>query len=230
MSSSKLNGITILKNQNFSKDELLTYAQSLSLKVGEIQDKLLHWEFGPVMEMKFDRQAQNYLFSDEVVPFHWDGAFYREPQKLLFFCEESVGNGGETLFVNTELLWNSLTEEQKEKCLKVTLTYRTEKKAHYGGEIKVPLVQKHPVTGAIILRLAEEVETHLNPVTLEISGIDNAETFYQELRTKLYDPEFMYEHSWQKGDLLVCDNFTFLHGRRALGGNLKRSFKRVQIL
>lgn len=230
MSSSKLNGITILKNQNFSKDELLTYAQSLSLKVGEIQDKLLHWEFGPVMEMKFDRQAQNYLFSDEVVPFHWDGAFYREPQKLLFFCEESVGNGGETLFVNTELLWNSLTEEQKEKCLKVTLTYRTEKKAHYGGEIKVPLVQKHPVTGAIILRLAEEVETHLNPVTLEISGIDSAETFYQELRTKLYDPEFMYEHSWQKGDLLVCDNFTFLHGRRALGGNLKRSFKRVQIL
>ena len=230
MFSSKLNGITILRNQNFSTDELLTYAQSLSHKKGDIQDKLLHWEFGPVMEMKFDRQAQNYLFSDEVVPFHWDGAFYREPQKLLFFCEESEGNGGETLFVNTELLWKSLTPDEKKKCLDVTLTYRTEKKAHYGGEIKVPLVQMHPETGEMILRLAEEVETVLNPVTLEISGVKDAEAFYQTLRKKLYDQAFMYEHAWQKGDLLVCDNFTFLHGRRALGGNLKRSFKRIQIL
>ncbi|WPU67024.1 TauD/TfdA dioxygenase family protein [Peredibacter starrii] len=230
MSSSKLNGIMILKDQKFSKEELLTYAQTLSDKSGEIQDKLLHWDFGPMMEMRFDRNAQNYLFSDEVVPFHWDGAFYREPSKLLFFCEESVGNGGETLFVNTELLWSSLTEEEKVKCEKVTLTYRTEKKAHYGGEIKVPLVQKHPRTGSIILRLAEEVETHLNPVTLNIIGIENADAFYQELRNKLYDPAFMYEHAWEKGDLLVCDNFTFLHGRRALGGNLKRSFKRIQIL
>ncbi|WP_408096006.1 TauD/TfdA dioxygenase family protein [Peredibacter sp. HCB2-198] len=230
MFSSKLNGIAILKNQHFSKEELLTFAENLSDRPGEIQDKLLHWEFGPVMEMKFDQLAQNYLFSDEVVPFHWDGAFYREPRKLLFFCQESEGNGGETLFVNTELLWNSLADKEKEDCTKVTLTYRTEKKAHYGGEIKVPLVQKHPSNGATILRLAEEVETHLNPVSLEISGIPNADIFYQELRKKLYDPEFMYEHSWQKGDLLICDNFTFLHGRRALGGNLKRSFMRIQIL
>ena len=230
MSSSKLNGITILKNQNFSKDELLNFAQTLSDKTGSIEEKLLHWEFGPVMEMKFDRLAQNYLFSDEAVPFHWDGAFYREPQKLLFFCEESEGNGGETLFVNTELIWKSLTPDEKKKCLNVILTYRTERKAHYGGEIKVPLVQMHPKTGEIILRLAEEVETVLNPVTLEISGVKDAETFYQALRTKLYDPAFMYEHAWHKGDLLVCDNFTFLHGRRALSGNLKRSFKRIQIL
>lgn len=230
MSTSKLSGIVIRKDLNLTTNELIEYATGLSEQMGSLQDKLLHWDFGPVMEMKFDEKAQNYLFSSEEVPFHWDGAFYREPAKLLFYCVESEGEGGETLFVNTELLWESLTSEEQEKCRQVMLTYRTEKKAHYGGEIALPLVQQHPTTGKTILRLAEEVETTLNPVTLTIDGIPDADEFYKMMRKKLYDEDFLYAHKWQKGDLVVCDNFTYLHGRNPLKQNLRRSFKRIQIL
>jgi len=180
--------------------------------------------------MSYDRNAENYLFSSEAVPFHWDGAFYKEPMKLLFYCTESEGQGGETLFSNTEKIWESLSSSEKSLCKNVTMTYRTAKKAHYGGEIRVPLVQQHPISGKTILRIAERVETKLNPVELEIEGIEAAEDLYQNLVKKLYDTEFLYQHEWEAGDLLVMDNFTYLHGRLPLGNNKKRSFKRIQIL
>ncbi len=220
----------ISKSRQFSDHELLDYAASLSSQKGSLAKKLLHWEFGPLMTMAYDREAANYLFSDEAVPLHWDGAFYKEPRLLLFYCTESEGEGGETLFVNTTKLWKDLSPDEKETCARIRLTYRTKKLAHYGGEIDVPLVQKHPVTGETILRMAEKVETALNPVELEIHGSENAETFYQHMVKKLYQKEYLLEHQWEKGDLVVCDNYTYLHGRKTLGRNKKRTFKRIQIL
>lgn len=212
--------LTLKSNQDFTEEELLAFARS--------HGELLHWEFGPVMTMKFDANAANYLFSDEAVPFHWDGAFYREPKLLLFYCTESEGKGGETTFVDTTALWNSLSEAEKQECRNVTLTYSTEKKAHYGGTIRVPLVQTHPVTGETILRIAEKVETEKNPVTLTIEGVKNPEDFYERMTQKLHAAKI--QHSWEKGDLLLVDNFRYLHGRSALGENRKRTFKRIQIL
>jgi alpha-ketoglutarate-dependent taurine dioxygenase len=220
----------ILKSHKSDEEELLEFASSLSTQVGDLKEKILHWDFGPIMNMSYEVNAQNYLFSSEVVPFHWDGAFYKEPKKLLFYCTQSEGLGGETLFTDTEKIWESLSESEKEACSKVTMVYRTEKKAHYGGEIKVPLVQKHPDSGKTILRIAERVQTSLNPVELEIIGVPHAEELYECLREKLYDSKYLYEHSWEAGDLVVADNFTYLHGRRPLGNNKKRSFKRIQIL
>lgn len=220
----------ILKSRQFSDEALLEYAAELSSQSGTLKEKLLHWEFGPLMTMAYDLEAKNYLFSDEAVPFHWDGAFYQEPRLLLFYCTDSEGEGGETLFVNTTKIWEDLSADEKEICSHVRLVYRTRKLAHYGGEIDVPLVQKHPVTGEVILRMAERVETALNPVGLEIKGIEDAESFYQEMVGKLYRPEYLYAHRWEKGDLVICDNYTYLHGRKILGLNKKRTFKRIQIL
>lgn len=220
----------ITKSCQFNDLELLEYAQTLSSKSGDIREKLLHWDFGPLMTMAFDKNASNYLFSDEKVPLHWDGAFFKEPRKLLFYCTDSTGDGGETLFVNTTKLWNDLSEEEQSRCRKIKLTYRTNKLAHYGGEITVPLVQEHPETGETILRMAERVETRLNPVNLEIHGVSDAEEFYKGITRKLYQDKYLYEHQWEKGDLLICDNFTYLHGRKELRNNIKRTFKRIQIL
>ncbi len=213
----------ILKSQTLNDDSLLELAKSLGTD-------LLSWDFGPIMEMKFDREAKNYLFSDESVPLHWDGAFYKEPSKLLFYCTESEGEGGETIFVNTEMIWEDLSNEEKEMCLGIRMIYKTEKLAHYGGQIDVPLVQMHPVTSKTIMRIAEKVETKLNPVELRILGTNDEEGFYQFMLSKLYDPKYQYVHRWEKGDVVVCDNFTYLHGRKELGQNKKRTFKRIQIL
>lgn len=220
----------IMKSQVFDDRELLQLAESLSLKEGSLEEKILHWDFGPIMEMKYEIEAKNYLFSDEAVPLHWDGAFHTEPSKLLFYCTESEGNGGETVFVNTEEIWKCLTSLEKEKFLNIRLVYKTSKLAHYGGLIDVSLVQKHPLSGNTILRMAERVNTALNPVELRILGTRDENEFYDYMVNKLYDSKFQYVHKWEKGDLVICDNFTYLHGRKPLGANRKRTFKRIQIL
>jgi alpha-ketoglutarate-dependent taurine dioxygenase len=220
----------ILKSKIFTDQELVDYARSLSTIVGSERQQLLHWDFGAVMTIRFDPAATNYLFSEEAVPFHWDGAFYREPRFLLFYCLESGGAGGETLFADTEKIWASLSATERERCGLVRLIYRTKKVAHYGGEITVPLLQAHPETGNPILRIAERVETARNPVDLEVHGFAGCDDFFRGLVEKLYRDEFLVEHRWEAGDLVVVDNFTYLHGRRALAGNRGRTFKRVQIL
>lgn len=211
-------GWLLREQADFTEEQLITLAKGMGY--------LLHWEFGPVLTMKYQKDAANYLFSDEAVPFHWDGAFYKEPRFLLFYCLSSDGEGGETIFSDTTALWNSLSTSEQEECRNVTLTYTTEKRAHYGGTITVPLVQKHPATGEVILRLAEKVETQKNPVTLTIEGA--TADFYERMVKKLYDN--MIVHKWKKGDLLIVDNFRFLHGRHPLRSNRDRSFKRIQIL
>ena len=80
------------------------------------------------------------------------------------------------------------------------------------------------------MRMAEKVATKLNPVTLEILGTSDGDDFYHRMKEKLNNPAFRFIHQWQKGDLVVCDNFTYLHGRKALKNNLTRSFKRIQIM
>lgn len=221
----------IMKSQQLNDHELLEFATTFSsVQKGSLTEKILHWEFGPIMNMHYDINSKNYLFSEEKVPLHWDGAFYRVPRLLLFYCTETHGDGGETLFSDTESLWESLSEAQKKECQQVTLCYQTEKVAHYGGQIHIPLIQSHPTSGKTILRLAEKVETQKNPVTLTIHGTHNPTRFYEDYVKLLYSPKFMYTHKWEKGDLLIVDNYKYLHGRNSLGNNKMRSFKRIQIL
>jgi len=197
-------------------------------------DPFLHWDFGPVMELQASADPKNYLFSREAVPFHWDGAFHRVPSILVFNCiaEPATDSGGETLFCDTTRLWNQTPPLLRSSFSKIKLTYRTERLAHYGGEVTVPLVNKHPHDGTPVLRFAEEVKTTLNPVSLNISGVSPREAFetLDYLTTHIYQKDFCLEHQWQRGDLLFADNHALIHGRRAFLQNSPRHIRRVQLL
>lgn len=210
------------------RDEFLAYCK------GFAERRILEWDFGPVMELRESPDPKNYLFSRERVPFHWDGAFHQVPTYLAFSCIEAPveGAGGETLFTNTESIWEKSSEAEKNFYAGIELTFETRKLAHYGGKITGPLVQSHPESGKPILRFAEAVSTELNPVTLEVSGIveNERDEFVTGLTRKVYDPSFCLAHTWQKGDFLFADNHSLIHGRRAFEKDCPRHLRRVQIV
>ncbi len=212
------------------KEEFLKFCMSLP---GFSSDPL-QWDFGPVMELRVDTSATNYLFSSERVPFHWDGAFHKEPAVLAFHCLEapSVEAGGQTLFANTSKILEDLSAAQFSLCEQIELEFRTEKLAHYGGTIRRPLLQTHPLSGKKILRLAEEVQTKRNPVHLSIHGASKEDglKILAELTDMAYDPSNCYCHDWQSGDILLADNFSLIHGRNAFKENSPRWIRRVQIM
>lgn len=210
-----------------NEEELITFCKEIGT--------MLAWDFGYVMHLKVKEDAKNYLFTTNHVPYHWDGAFHKEPQILIFYCLASpeIQEGGETLFCNTEMLLQECSLNDRDIYGSIRLRYKTEKLSHYGGITEADLIQFHPITGNTILRFAEAVDyQELNPVSVEVVNASNKvpSGWQQHLIQKLYDPRYCYTHSWKAGDLIVVDNFSLLHARNAYKKGSERHLLRAQVL
>ncbi|VVC77155.1 (S)-phenoxypropionate/alpha-ketoglutarate-dioxygenase [Aquicella siphonis] len=206
---------------------MIDYAKSMG--------NLLEWEFGTVMEMQEHVNPKNYLFTNGHVPFHWDGAFHKVPRYLLFYCVQAPlpGCGGETIFTNTQNIYASASREERHEWESLALTYHTEKLAHYGGCISVPLVDYHPDDGQKILRFAEPVpDTMLNPVHVSVNQLDAAESsrFIEEMSRRCHLDSNCYTHQWCEDDFLIADNYTLLHARRPYIKEAPRHLRRIQVV
>ena len=103
---------------------------------------LLAWEFGAINELVPDKDAKNYLYTNCEVPLHWDGAFFGQvPHYLFFHCLQAPDvDGGETIFVDTTLVWNAADDETRDRWRSLTFVYETDKVAHYGGRFEARVV------------------------------------------------------------------------------------------
>lgn len=214
--------------RHLTQDELVAFAQRLG--------SLLAWNFGHVLDLRIHPEPKNYLFTEGNVPYHWDGAFAEVvPRFQVFQCLHTEGEGGETTFCNTIELLKRASTEDVSRWRQINISYQTEKQAHYGGEIKRPLISPHPVTGEPTIRFAEplnEQSIKLNPLYLEIEGHSPQaqQAFLDGFIPRLYQAPFYYEHRWRAGDLLITDNHALLHGRTQMSGNLKRHLQRVHVI
>lgn len=211
---------------SLGKDVFIEYARTWG--------PLLEWNFGEVLELEVADEPKNYLFTTGDVPLHWDGAFAKqEPNFQVFQCLKAPipGSGGETVFCEATQAIEMATPEQRKRWEKISITYRTDKLAHYGGEITSKLVTTNPKTGTARLRFAEPPgpdTVDLNPLSLHIEG-GNA-SLIDEMRNVLYSDENCYAHSWQDGDFLLADNFALLHGRRPFSAHSPRHIQRIHVL
>lgn len=204
------------------------FEQTVAQMAGGYQN-LLRWDFGWLMEVREYEIKHNYLFTAEAVPMHWDGAFHVSPFILAFQCAEAASSGGGTTFCDTTRVWQAATTDEQAEWSRLSLTLQTEKKAHYGGTKTMPLVNRHPVSGEVILRAAERVTTQYNPVEVTIEG-NSSRDWLSDFAERFYDPRFAQTHNWQAGDILFADNHALLHGRQAFSGAGRRCLRRVQIL
>lgn len=205
-------------------DEVLTFCREWG--------DLLEWEFGAINELTIHEQPKNYIYTQRAVPFHWDGAFAGKVPHIIFFhCESAppTNSGGETLFCHAEKLLTKLTPEERDEWRDISITYRTEKIVHYGGEFTAKLIDRHPNSNAEVLRYAEPVKD-LNPVSLTIGESELPAAMLERLGLLLYHPDLCYAHRWKQGDIVLADNHSLLHGRRAMTDGQARHLRRVNIM
>lgn len=188
----------------------------------------VEWDFGHLLNLTNKKNSPNYIFSNEAVPLHWDGAFHEVPAILAFYCVENEVQGGNTFFSNTSKVVKDLNFELFEKLKVSSIRYETQKVAHYGGVLNQSLLIRHPFTDELCIRIGQEVHTKKNPVKRTVCGDDKA---IKSLEDKIINSKYLYEHQWSKGELLFADNYSLLHGRHALISNEegKRLLKRIQI-
>ncbi|WFB10935.1 TauD/TfdA family dioxygenase [Streptomyces sp. LX-29] len=202
----------------------------------ETWGEILQWDFGAVLDLNIQEDPKNYLFARGSVPFHWDGAFAKAtPHYFMFQCHEAPeAGGGETVFCDTRLVYQDASAELRQRWDDISITYRTDKLAHYGGKVTRPLVDVHPQSGEKVLRYAEPLpaDKFLNPLSVEPEGIPEAEheAFIEEIRDITHRPEYCYAHGWRSGDILIAENHSLIHGRNAFVGDSSRWLQRIQIL
>ncbi|CDL83933.1 tyrosine isonitrile desaturase/decarboxylase [Xenorhabdus szentirmaii] len=212
------------------KEKLTEY----SAQWGEI----MMWPFGAVLDVMEHAEPSDHVLDSGNLPLHWDG-MYREtiPEFQIFHCVSapSSAQGGRTSFTNTEKLIADASDDERERWENTTITYRTSKVTHYGGEVISPLLCLHPDGKKWVMRYNEPMDQedgkYADHHSVVMHGLSPDEQKAREkaLRERLYDPRYYYAHQWQIGDIAICDNFTLLHGREAFISHSPRHIQRVHI-
>jgi len=168
--------------------------------------------------------------------FHTDQCYQERPAAgTMLYSIEIPEVGGNTLFANGYKAYEALPAEVRKKVegLKAVNVYDydggvLDRKAMVAPEAGIfyahPIARTHPATGRKALYV-NRLMTH------SIEGLPKDES--DRLLTLMFDtierPEFVYEHRWRVGDLLLWDNRCTLHARRDFDPNERRWLRRVTI-
>jgi taurine dioxygenase len=173
---------------------------------------------------------------DGEMQFHSDQCHQERPAMAsLLYAIEVPSKGGNTLFANQYKAYETLPEAIKRridgrKALNA-YDYRTAAMKR-GTQLAEgvpcyahPVVRTHPATGRKALYVNRLM-------TVRIEGMPEPES--DELLNLLFDHqerrEFVYEHVWRPGDLLMWDNRCVLHARTDFSPDERRLMRRVTIL
>jgi taurine dioxygenase len=160
------------------------------------------------------------------------------PDASMLYALEIPPAGGNTSFCGMQAVWKALPASLRPKIasrrIKHDGTYNS------GGYVRQgvtptddphkapgawhPAVCMHPVTGEPALYLGRRRNSY-------VDGLEKAESdaLLDELWAFLDQPQFVYEHHWRVGDLVLWDNRSTMHRRDPFDDAARRVMHRTQI-
>lgn len=169
---------------------------------------------------------------------------YKEKPSLgsLLHAQELPAEGGDTLFANQHLAWETLPAELKRAVegrqaehtylaryaeLQQRSPWRPNLTPEQIAQVKPvlqPVVRTHPETGRRALFVSEHFTTR-------IGGLpeDESRALLDALFAHSVKPEFVYRHRWQPHDLVFWDNRSLLHLAAGCPADQRRVMYRTTI-
>ena len=229
--------VICFRNQDLSAEDQLRFGR----RVGElaiIHTKQFSGEDPSIMYISNVKENGEYVHALPVgeMMFHIDQCYQPRPAKAtILYSMKIPKTGGNTLFCDLERAYDTLDAATKQ-CLEglkalhiydydAGATHTAAAVAEDAPRYAHPLVRTHPVTGRKCLFVNRLM-------TYEIVGLPRAES--DALLARLFDhienPEFVYEHRWRLGDLLMWDNRCTAHARRDFDPTQDRLMRRLTVL
>jgi taurine dioxygenase len=237
--------VIVLRGQRLSDDDLLAFSR----RFGEL-DPPPNQENGRmsppgypevyVVSNVLDAQGEpiGALGAGEAV-WHTDMSYLDvPPMASMLYSLEIPPEGGNTSFVGMSAAYAALPDDLKRKIagrrIKHDGTYNS------GGYLRKgvtptddplkapgafhPAVCRHPVTGVPALYLGRRRNSC-------VEGLPPAESeaLLDALWQHIDQPQFVYEHRWRLGDLVMWDNRMTMHRRDPFDPNARRVMHRTQI-
>ena len=122
--------------------------------------------------------------------------------------------GGDTGFANMHRAYDALSASRKAELSTLKTVNKIEDKAYVSDEARAkfgalqahPLIRTHPET--------TKKAIYLHPGKVErIEGMTpvDSKDFVDDLMDEIIQPDIVYRHVWQPGDLTIWDNRAVLH-------------------
>lgn len=162
---------------------------------------------------------------------HTDSAFLDEPPALNVLSAREVPVGGDTMWSNQYNSYDRLSDGFKDLLAGVRAEFTGARLASLAGSDDVPtnlhpLVRTHPETGRKALYISRPVDS-----VPRLEGMTEAESL--PLLRYLYEhsvqPDNIYRHHWQNGDVVMWDNRCTMHYAVHDYGDDVRDIHRISI-
>jgi len=149
---------------------------------------------------------------------HIDSSFRTLPSKAsVLYALEMPADGGDTMFADTTLAYDSLSEDRKRAVEKMVIVHDFEEtRRRHNLPPRPPEVQaatppaRHPlVTERKNGRRALFIGSHA--AGIEGMTYEDARALIDELEEICVRPKYTYRHQWQDGDVVMFDNICMMH-------------------
>lgn len=180
-------------------------------------------------------QTNNNMFKDNHMAYHADMVHIEDrsyPGRALYMASNSEDGSGDTTWLNLELGWHQLTNEERNRYAGCEVVFQD----FYipGTRLeKFPFTKINPITGKISPRINCFARNH-DPMAWISHVVKDGKdlTFDQtgQLIKQLYHlleakQDTLYTHTWTNGDIIVYDNWFNVHKREKVNG--RRLLKRL---
>lgn len=229
--------VLLVRNQDLTEEDEVRFAETFGepARIHTPQFVRTHPAVMLISNIREDGKLIGAL-PDGEMHFHTDQCHQERPAKAsMLYSIEVPSKGGNTLFANGYKAYETLPEEIKRRIegrralnaydYDRASTKRGTKLAEGVPHYAHPVVRTHPATGRKALYVNRLM-------TVKIEGLPQDES--DELLNFLFDHqerrEFVYEHVWRPGELLMWDNRCTLHARTDFSADERRLMRRVTIL
>jgi taurine dioxygenase len=231
------NLVILLRDQHLSEEDEVRFAELFGppAKIHTPQFVRGHPAVMLISNIREDGKPIGAL-PDGEMHFHTDQCHQERPAMAsMLYAIEVPSVGGNTLFANGYTAYETLPAEIKRRIdgRKALNAYDYDNASMKRGTRVAdgvpsyvhPVVRTHPATGRKALYVNRLM-------TVRIEDMPEAES--NELLDLLFEhqeqPQFVYEHVWRVGDLLMWDNRCTLHARTDFSAGERRLMRRVTIL
>jgi taurine dioxygenase len=228
--------VLLLRNQTLDEDAQVRFAEAFGTLAKTTSGRAFSVKHPSVMLVSNIREDGKPIgaLPDGEMHFHTDQCHQATPAKAtMLYALEVPSQGGNTLFANAYKAYETLPADIRaritgRRALNAYTTDTTLRSAAYDDAKSSywhPVVRTHPATGRKALYVNRLM-------TREIEGLprEESESILQTLFDHQEQPEFVYEHVWRPGDILMWDNRCTLHARTDFSAAERRLLRRVTIL
>lgn len=241
--------VLLFREQKLNQQQLLTFtrqlgdlelppSQALGLKNGIAQKDDVPPEINVISNVKENGVPIGQLGAGEAA-WHTDSAFFEEPPAgSILYAVEIPPTGGNTSFLNMYRALEKLPPELRtaieERSAKHDYTYTStgDRRKDYPAVTdpsqapgpEHPLVRTHPESERQALYLGRRLNGYIVGLP-----VDESDALLDRLWAHTTQPQFIYEHLWHVGDVVMWDNRCAMHRREAFDDSARRVMLRTQL-